>query len=346
SSHGPLGIGNSGNNVIDDEELVYTTVPYPTKQKIASKLGLNAATLPEDVKDPFYHTLAWFGTPYIAIENDSTQIAPLVFKQGGSDEKCLKTGEVWNIGKGYNLSVQQVDVEGDKVWFSLEKDGKELESAIVNAAGPVADRIFAGTADIGNSDDQLYFITYVDSVFQGQVDSLAVFKYTWLVDKDSVLVIENNDEFNGFEVKEANKDRLVLKNKDMITIKMDDKTYFTDKWYFQASDKNKSRYGDGYVIYPGTDVVVEAPEDEIEAEAQADESTGKVEAPVNLQPKNSDSAEKETASKAISRATDSPGSETSSEEDAEENNAGEKEAPGFGLLAGVLGLAAGFVRRK
>ena len=47
--------------------------------------------------------------------------------------KLYEAGDVWEIGKGYSLTVNQVDVEGNKVWFSLSKDGEELESGIVYA---------------------------------------------------------------------------------------------------------------------------------------------------------------------------------------------------------------------
>ncbi|KKH64040.1 S-layer protein domain-containing protein, partial [Methanosarcina mazei] len=99
--------------------------------------------------------------------------------------------------------------------------------------------------------DQLYFITYVDSVFMSATDSFAVFKYTWLIDKDDILIIKNGDEYQGFEVIETSKDGIVLENSKSITLNLDKdkKNYFTDSWYFQTSDKGKgSTSPEGYII--------------------------------------------------------------------------------------------------
>ena len=85
--------------------------------------------------------------------------------QRSDEKKELKAGDIWELGKGYSLTVNQVDVEGNKVWFSLSKNGEELESGIVNADGTVENQTFTATADFGDGKDQLYFITYVDSVF-------------------------------------------------------------------------------------------------------------------------------------------------------------------------------------
>ncbi len=251
-----LGKENPGNNVIGEEELVYTTHPFSNKYELVSDLELNPKTTPEKLGGMFYYKLAWFGKPYVSVGNDSTRLANLLFDQG-SDKKQLKTGESWDLGKNYSLEVNQVDVEGDKVWFSLNKNGEELESRIVNTNGTVDDKTFTATADLGDKKDQLYFVTYIDSVFTSATDSFAVFKYTWLIDKDNVMFIENGDEYQGFEVKEASESGIVLKNSKSIPLNLDKdvKNYFTDSWYFQTSDEGKgSTSAEGYVIYPAKEL--------------------------------------------------------------------------------------------
>jgi S-layer protein (TIGR01567 family) len=189
-----LGKNNPGNHVIGEGELVYSTRQFSNKYELVSELGLNASTTPAELGGMFFYKLAWFGKPYVTVENDPAQLANIVITQDSSDKKELKAGDTWDLGKGYSLTVNQVDVEGDKVWFSLSKNGTELESGIVNADGTVENQTFTATADFGNGKDQLYFITYVDSVFVSATDSVAVFKYTWLIDKDDILVIENGDD--------------------------------------------------------------------------------------------------------------------------------------------------------
>ena len=255
-----LGKGHPGNHVIGEGELVYTTRPFSSKYGVVSDLELDASTTPKELGGMFYYQLSWFGKPYIAVGNDSTRLAKLVISQPSEEKNTLKSGDSWDLGSNYSLVVNQVDVDGEKVWFSLDKNGEEIESGIVNTSGNVADKTFTATADFGDKKDQLYFITYVDKIFTSATDSFAVFKYTWLIDKDKVMLIENGDEYQGFEVKEASENEIVLKNSNSITLNLDKdkKNYFTDSWYFQTSDEGKgSTSPEGYVIYPATDVTVE-----------------------------------------------------------------------------------------
>ncbi|HII00873.1 TPA: hypothetical protein HA351_04225 [Methanosarcinaceae archaeon] len=336
SNNGPLGSSAPGNNVIDEEELFYKTVPYSSKYTLVSELGLDTNTSEEMLGGMFYYMLPWFGRPYITVENDATQLAAVVCKQGGSDKKTIKSGESWELGKGYTLTVHQVDVDGNKVWFSLYKDGDEIESGIIETDGTVESQVFTATADFGDADDQLYFMTYVDKVFMGAVDSLAVFKYTWLIDKDNVMLIKTGDEYQGLEVDTAEASEIILTNKDTITLDLDKdkKNYFTDSWYFQTSDEGKGSSGNGYVIYPAMDVTIE---DNTVSESVENDVTEEV----DITPEDTDSTVDSPGSKA-SPVPDVRESESSSEYTEESS----EQSPGFGFLTCILGLCAGFVRRK
>lgn len=343
-THGAFGTSGPSNHVLDEEELVYSTKQFSCKYKLVSELGLSGDSIPEDMGSAFYWKLPFFAKPYIAIENDATQLSSIVCMQGGSDKKTLRTGETWDLGKGYSLTVHQVDAEGNKVWFSLEKDGEEIESAIVEANGTVESQAFTATADFGDGNDQLYFVTYVDSVFMGSVDSLAVFKYTWLVDKDNVLVIENGDEYQGLEVKETSETGLVLKNPDTITIDVDSdkKTYFTDSWYFQTSDDGKGTGGIGYILYPAMDVTIE---DELVSESAENDVSEIVEVPLDETNSTSDSPGSKASPAPQVRESDSAFSEPDEGAEGPDEESSEK-SPGFGLLTCILGIGAGFVRRN
>ena len=323
-----FGVSDPSKHTIDEDELIYSTKQFNSKYKVISELNLTGSSVPSDLGSNFYWKLPWFGKPYIAVENDATQLASLVVCQGSSDKKTLKVGETWELGKGYNLTVNQIDTEGDKVWFSLDKNGEELESTVVEDDGIDADKVFIAKADFGDATDQIYFITYVDSVFQGSADSLAIFKYTWLIDKDNVMLIESGDEYQGFEVKEANEDGLVLKNKNAITLNLDKdvKNYFSDSWYFQTSDDNKGFGNKGYIIYPATDVTVSAETESNVAEAETPVET---ETPEST---NSTSVKEKANVNLASQPTEE---ETESET-----------SPGFGFFITVAGLIAGLAFRR
>ena len=340
-----LGKNNPGNHVIGEEELVYSTRQFPNKYNLVSDLGLDASTTPAELGGMVFYKIPWFGKPYVAVENDATQLANLVINQESSEKRELKAGDVWDLGKGYSLTVNQVDVEGNKVWFSLSKDGNELESGIVNADGTVENQTFTATADFGDGKDQLYFITYVDSVFVSSFYSFAVFKYTWLIDKDNILIIENGDEYQGFEVKEASENGIVLKNSDSITLNLDKdkKNYFTDSWYFQTSDEGKgSTSPSGYVIYPATDVVIEAEKASESADNSTEEANVTDAAPGSNESENI-SSDYRAAPSSSSKIAGSEDSESFPEEATEESPV---KLPGFGIVSGIIGVMICLVLRR
>ena len=75
-----LGKNNPGNHVIGEGELVYSTRQFPNKYKLVSELGLDASTTPAELGGMFFYKIPWFGKPYVAVENDATQLANLVYQ--------------------------------------------------------------------------------------------------------------------------------------------------------------------------------------------------------------------------------------------------------------------------
>jgi S-layer protein (TIGR01567 family) len=350
---GELGKNNPGNHVIGEEELVYSTRQFSNKYELVSDLGLSASTTPAELGGMFYYKLSWFGKQYVTIENDATQLANLIISQNSSDKKTLKAGDTWDLGKGHSLVVNQVDVEGNKVWFSLFKNAEELESGIVEADGTVENQTFAATADFGDGKDQLYFITYVDSVFVSATDSVAVFKYTWLIDRDNTMIIENGDEYQGFEVKETSKDGIVLKNSKSITLNLDKdiKNYFTDSWYFQTSDEGKgSTSSSGYIIYPATDVVIEdknatdpADNNTLTGENNVTDKVSGSNESENISPDYRGTSPSEIAFAGSEDNNNHPEKETGEEETGEESPI---KLPGFGIISGIMGITVSWALRK
>jgi hypothetical protein len=218
----------------------------------------------------------------------------------------------------------------------------------------VENQTFTATADFGDGKDQLYFITYVDSVFMGAVDSFAVFKYTWLIDKDDVMLIEKGDEYKGFEVKEASKDGIVLENSKAITLNLDKdkKNYFTDSWYFQTSDEGKgSTSPSGYVIYPAADVVIEdktVTESVENKTSTGDNSTVLKDNVTDIVPDLNES-EKVSPDYRSASLSSGKGIENSEDKNSYPEETGEEspvKLPGFGIISGIIGITVCWSLRR
>ncbi|MEA3324686.1 MAG: S-layer protein domain-containing protein [Euryarchaeota archaeon] len=85
-------------------------------------------------------------------------------------EKTLATGEVWDIGGGFVLTPAQIDVDGEKVWLSFTKDGKEYDSEVISVGD-------AYTFSDYKNEDVPVILCYVIGVFKGAESNLVQIKY-------------------------------------------------------------------------------------------------------------------------------------------------------------------------
>lgn len=240
SENPAIGAG-SKNNVIDKKELIYNTHPYSKRFKLSSKTDASVVST--------YSVIPMFGEKYITVKNDISKLTNLITEQGGGSEKKLKDGESWNLGKGYSLKLNQLDTDGGKAFVALYKDGKELDSDVLDIDGTDDEKSFIVKDDFAGLDNAVYFVTYIDQSFMCSSECFAIFKYTWLLDKDNVTTLEEGDRFGLLKCREISDNWINMSNHEKLTLEMNDKTYFTDDWYFKTSKSGKGTDG-GYLLYP------------------------------------------------------------------------------------------------
>ncbi|WP_445475214.1 S-layer protein domain-containing protein [Methanococcoides methylutens] len=234
------------NNVIDKKELIYSTHTYNKKFKLSAKTDATAVST--------YSVIPLFGKKYIAVNDDASKMTTLITEQGGGSEKKLREGESWDLGNGYSLKVDQLDADAGKVFVILYKDGIELDSDVLDMDGTDDDRAFIVKDDIAGMEDVVYFATYLENTFKGTSVSFAIIKYTWLIDKDNIISIEEGDKFGLLKCREVSENWINMSNDAVITLEMDDTVYFTDNWYFKTSKAGMGTDG-GFLFYPAMNVV-------------------------------------------------------------------------------------------
>ncbi|NJD52046.1 MAG: hypothetical protein FIB07_04180 [Candidatus Methanoperedens sp.] len=211
------------NRVIEKGNLQYNTTRSDQKFKVFSEKnrkvenGLEynstAKTFKPGTAGGYYARLGWFGDLYIAVNGKANKLAKLVKEQKAEEKKTLKLGTSWDLGEGYNLTVQSLDTATNprQAWLSLSKDGKTFDNRVVNE-GEVYTYI---EKSVGGESSVPVFVTYVESIFTGAegMSTFVQLRYTWLISLD-VLEIKAGDKFGVFEVKEANENYVLLDNKD------------------------------------------------------------------------------------------------------------------------------------
>jgi S-layer protein (TIGR01567 family) len=219
------------NRTIGEGNLSYATHPVYREYVLCE----NEEGLTVDGREG-YLIAGWAGRQCVAINGRADKLCELLVELGDTDKKTLATGEAWYPGGGFALTARQIDLNGTKVWFSLYKDGKELDSEIVSSGG-----VYTYTPDIGGEDEVPVFACYVDAIFRGTDTNLVQVKYVFLID-DDMLEIDTGDRFGCMEVVAAGADEVVLENNETINLGAGTVEQIMEDMYFKIADDSDLRF--------------------------------------------------------------------------------------------------------
>ena len=210
------------NRTIGEGDLVYTCTPVPVSYKNSYLNGEYGG----------YMLMGFMAEKYICYDNRTDQLVKLLINWGGSKDAILTMDDPMELPEGYMLSAQEIDLQGDRVWLKLYKDGNEIDNSIVEGTK---------TYIYEDDDDVLLFSCKIDSVFRGTESNMVVVKFVFLR-SDTILDIDGGDSFGVMEVK-GTSGSIVLKNDKTITLDSDSEVEIMDGLYFKvADDSNNLRY--------------------------------------------------------------------------------------------------------
>ncbi|WNY24385.1 hypothetical protein MmiHf6_17160 [Methanimicrococcus hongohii] len=189
---------------IPEGDLTYETTPKPVEYEYdwVRSIADGASTI--DIPE-FYMIMGFFGEKYVpfnAVDVDGAfsnvtpdKMAKLIIDD---DEKyTLKTGATLELGEGYTLIVDQIDVDGNKAYLKFLKDGKEINSSIVNTNDSTSNWILR--QNISNEKNIQVLRVHVKDVFQGTQDSLVELDGVWLMDYENIVELKSDDKFGVLE---------------------------------------------------------------------------------------------------------------------------------------------------
>ncbi|AKB43303.1 S-layer protein domain-containing protein [Methanosarcina vacuolata] len=201
-----------------------------------SKVDYNA----DDVFNGTYPVLGFFAQKYVPLKStDASKLAKLVLDS--DDKYTLKTGETLDLGDGYSLQAKQVDVDGNKVWLELDKDGEYVDDEIVSTDS--GDHIWTCEVDDVQGEDNVPVLkVHVNQVFQGAVDSIAQIDGLWLIDYANAIKINTDDEFGKLNDVSINGPTITISNDDTFSLTKDSNQEIGEGMYFKVADSNVLRY--------------------------------------------------------------------------------------------------------
>ncbi|MCW7077502.1 MAG: hypothetical protein OCU18_09555, partial [Candidatus Syntrophoarchaeum sp.] len=210
---------------LDENTVIYDTHPVFQRYKLYENEGLTVDG------DEGYHAEGWMTEKYVAIDGEADKLCKLLEEFKDDEEKILYTGKEWNLSDGFSLVASQIDLEGDSVSFTLEKNGTVIDEGVASAG-----EAYTYTTNISGEEDVPVFSCYVDAVFREDDTNATRLMYVFLID-DDVLEIETSQIYGAMEVMTASSNELILTN-DGATLDLDlgSTEHIMGNVYFRTAD--------------------------------------------------------------------------------------------------------------
>ena len=257
--------------IINDNMLVYYAAMQPASFDYSGWTGN-------------YQKTGFLSEEYVPITpKDGTPVANKLSKllMDTDAKTTVRAGQSLDLKDGYALIPQQIDVDGQKVWLELSKDGEYVDDVVIDSTdASVANRTYNYKKDIGGEEKVTIIKVHIKEVFQGQVDSLAVIEGIWQI-SDSITEIKDDDKFGKLTVTNT-ADPIKLENEDTITLTKGTTVNIAGDIKIKVADASDNTIR----FYPFVERTIgeadeeepAAPVEEPEAEAEADEAEPEAEA--------------------------------------------------------------------
>ncbi|MBE0523011.1 MAG: PGF-CTERM sorting domain-containing protein [Methanosarcinales archaeon] len=155
--------------------------------------------------------IAWLGEKYLAIGEDVTKLSKYLVDFESDETITLRQGDVWDIGEGFTIVVQDIDVNGEQVWMVMEQDGSPVEDIIASPAGVAGSLAGWGYYNdtLAGESDVVIAKIHVEKVFAGmsanmvKIDDAEIISTDVLeLDEDKYFGLEFTDTANTLQLKE------------------------------------------------------------------------------------------------------------------------------------------------
>jgi len=350
---------------IDDDlgnEQITMTI---TGNKLEEPNGVKYTSTAQDNDFDFedwgwYRSIGFLGENYFAgySENkptvDGVEIDPELYKQSTDtntlvDEQLLKvlidddtertftSGTPLKLADGYELMIKSIDVDGNKVYVELMKDGQSVDTKVVSPSkdgATMSDKTYYYKKDIGDTEDLVIIGVHFKNAFRGADQDIATVDGIFQV-SDQPMDVSVDTEYDKMRISSVTRDTIEMDNKDnAITLNKNKDTTLMAGIHIKTADQDviDAENPLRFYIYKEATIEAAAPAPVVEEKPAVEEKPvveeKKVEeaAPVNV------TEEKPAVEEKVEEAAPA-------EEEAKPP-AEEKGAPGFEAVFAVTGLLA------
>jgi S-layer protein (TIGR01567 family) len=194
----------------------------------------------------FYKVIGFMGSKYFAgyVNDPNINDANKILLKESTDENSLSeeqleeilidddtemtvtSGTPLKLKEGYELAIKSIDIDGNKVYLELSKEGTAVDSRVISPSkdgATMADKTYFYKTDVGDQKDLVIIAVHFKNAFRGVDQNLATVDGIWQLsdtsteikdDKDyGMMRIATVDPINGF-IAMANKYNAIALSKN------------------------------------------------------------------------------------------------------------------------------------
>ena len=198
-------------------------------------------------------------------------------------ERTVTSGTPLELMEGYMLAIKEIDVDGNKVYVELSKDGAVVDSKVMSPSkegATMKDKTYYFKKTVGDSKDLVTIAVHFKNAFRGANQNLATVDGIWQISEEFVDVSADQEFDKMTTVASPNAGEIKMVNKDeAVTLSKNKEISLMPGVNVKVADSNDLRY---YIFKPVTieGEAAEAPAAEVKpaveapsAEAKAVETT-------------------------------------------------------------------------
>ncbi|MBZ3935282.1 S-layer protein domain-containing protein [Methanimicrococcus blatticola] len=153
------------------------------------------------------------------------------------DSENYRVGQYLALEEGYSIRIDQIDVNGNAALLVVEKDGKEVDSGIVNINNNAT---FTYEKNISGTKVPFIMI-HVKSVFMGTESSLVTIDGIFQI-SDKLLKLESGTEIDKMEIDSVSGNTITMSNSEKVSLSSDSEVTLMGKLKFIVADSDTLRF--------------------------------------------------------------------------------------------------------
>ena len=156
------------------------------------------------------------------------------------DESTITTGSVLSMEEGYELRIKQIDIDGNKVYLALAKDGEEIDSKVVSPDSTLKSATYEYEVTISGEDVPIV-MAHISSVFASTESDLVTVDGLFQL-SDTYASVESGDEYGKMKVTAVSDAGVEMENDNSLSLRRGSTTMIFGDVGFLVADAEELRF--------------------------------------------------------------------------------------------------------